>query len=87
MAALLLLASLPAAALETRWIEGTLRGFPVVRDAEGRVIGEGTLTQFIEDGKLHAQGVFDFRDGRRVQEETVLEQLPESAAQAAASVR
>ncbi len=77
MAALLLLASLPAAALETRWIEGTLRGFPVVRDAEGRVIGEGTLTQFIEDGKLHAQGVFDFRDGRRVQEETVLEQRPQ----------
>jgi hypothetical protein len=74
--AFLLFASLHAAVVETRWIEGTLRGFPVVRDAQGREIGEGTLTQYIEDGKLHAQGVFDLRDGRRVREETVLEQHP-----------
>jgi len=73
---LLLLAALPAAAMETRWIEGTVRGFPVVRDAGGHQIGEGTLTQYIEDGKLHAQGIFDLRDGRRIQEETVLEQQP-----------
>src|SRR5216683_3133174 len=72
--ALALLASLNAAGVEVRWIEGTLRGFPVVRDAEGRQIGDGTLTQYIEDGKLHAQGIFDLRDGRRVREETVLDQ-------------
>ncbi len=76
MVVLLLLAALPATAVETRWIEGTVRGFPVVRDADGRQIGEGTLTQYIEDGKLHAQGIFDLRDGRRVQEDTVLEQRP-----------
>ena len=76
LALLLLVAALPAAPAEPRWIEGTLRGFPVVRDAEGHPIGEGTLTQFIEDGKLHAQGVFDLRDGRRIREEVVLEQRP-----------
>jgi hypothetical protein len=74
---LLLLAALPAAAVETRWIEGTVRGFPVVRDAEGRQIGDATLTQYIEDGKLHAEGIFDLRDGRRLQETTVLEQRPQ----------
>ena len=76
VAVLLLLATFPATAVETRWIEGTVRGFPIVRDAEGRQIGKGTLTQYIEDGKLHAQGIFDLRDGRRLQEDTVLEQRP-----------
>src|SRR2546425_4822824 len=75
VALLLLVAALPATA-ETRWIEGTLRGFPVVRDVDGHQIGEGTLTQYLEDGKLHAQGIFDLRDGRRVQEDVVLEQRP-----------
>ena len=76
VALLFLVAALPARALETRWMEGTIRGFPVVRDADGHQIGEGTLTQYIEDGKLHAQGIFDLRDGRRLHEEVVLEQRP-----------
>jgi hypothetical protein len=75
--ALLLVAALPSAAVETRWVEGTLRGFPVVRDTQGRLIGEGTLTQYLEDGKLHAEGIFEFRDGRRVEEKAVLEQRPQ----------
>ena len=74
--AALLFAALTAAPVETRWVEGTLRGFPVVRQADGRAIGEGTLTQFIEYGKLHSEGIFDLRDGRTVREETVLEQHP-----------
>jgi len=74
--AALLFAALSAAQVETRWVEGTLRGFPVVRQADGHLIGEGTLTQYIEDGKLHAQGIFELRDGRTVREETVLEQHP-----------
>jgi len=74
--ALLLAVALPASAIETRWTEGTLRGFPVVRDAQGRAIGEGTLTQFIEDGKLHVEGTFELRDGRRIEEKTILEQRP-----------
>lgn len=57
--AALLFAALTAAPVETRWVEGTLRGFPVVRQADGHLIGEGT---------------FELRDGRTVREETVLEQ-------------
>jgi hypothetical protein len=74
---LLLALSFPAAALETRWIEGTLRGFPVVRDAQGREIGESTLTQYIQDGKLHALATHEFRDGRRVEERAILDQRAE----------
>jgi len=75
LGALLLTASL-SAGVPTRWVEGTLRGFPIVRDANGRAVAEGTLTQFIENGKLHAQGVYQFHDGRRVEEDTVIEQHP-----------
>jgi hypothetical protein len=77
VAALLLAASVSTPpGVPTRWVEGTLRGFPVVRAADGRTIADGALTQTIEDGKLHAEGVYDFRDGRQVREATVFEQHP-----------
>src|SRR5712691_9611668 len=79
LAAALLCLSLPALAVPLRWPEGTLRGFPVVRDAEGREIALGTLTQWIEDGNLHALGRYDFKDGRVVEETAVLAQRPELA--------
>jgi len=79
MKVFLLLAALalPASAIETRWIEGTLRGFPSVRDAQGQPIGEGTLTQWIEDGNLHVVARYEMRDGRRIEEQSVLAQRPE----------
>jgi len=43
---------------------------------DGRAIADGALTQSIEDGKLHAEGVYEFRDGRQVREVTVFEQHP-----------
>jgi hypothetical protein len=75
--ALLLAASLSAPGISTRWVEGALRGFPIVRSMDGRPVADGALTQFIEEGKLHAEGVYDFRDGRRVRETTVFEQHPQ----------
>ncbi|MFL5456320.1 MAG: hypothetical protein ACJ78X_07970 [Myxococcales bacterium] len=71
--------ALPAPAVPLRWPEGTLRGFPVVRDASGRQIANGTLTQWIEDGKLHVTATYDFEDGRVVEEQTLLQQHPELA--------
>ncbi|MFL5395737.1 MAG: hypothetical protein ACJ79G_23130, partial [Myxococcales bacterium] len=55
--------ALPASAVPLRWPEGTLRGFPVVRDASGRQIANGTLTQWIEDDKLHVSATYEFEDG------------------------
>jgi hypothetical protein len=72
-------AAMPAWGVPLRWPEGTLRGFPVVRDASGQQIAEGTLTQWIEDGKLHVTGTYAFKDGRVVEEQTVLSQHPELA--------
>ena len=66
LALLLLAASMSAPGVPTLWVEGTLRGFPMVRSMDGRPIADGALTQFIEEGKLHAEGVYDFRDGRQV---------------------
>src|SRR5207248_2182526 len=52
---------------------------PVVRDASGQQIADGTLTQWIEDGNLHVTGTYVFKDGRVVEEQTVLSQHPELA--------
>src|SRR5256885_14750755 len=79
LASALMCAALPAWGVPLRWPEGTLRGFPVVRDASGQQIAEGTLTQWIEDGKLHVTGTYAFKDGRVVEEQTVLSQHPELA--------
>src|SRR5207253_9681624 len=43
----------------------------------GRPIGEGTLTQWIEDGNLHVVARYEMRDGRRIEEQSVLAQRPE----------
>jgi len=75
----LLCASVPAWGIPLRWPEGTLRGFPVVRDASGQQIADGTLTQWIEDGNLHVSATYEFKDGRVVEEQTVLSQHPELA--------
>jgi hypothetical protein len=61
------------------WPEGTLRGFPVVRDAAGKQIATGTLTQWIEDGNVHVTATYEFKDGRSVEEKTVLRQHPDLA--------
>jgi hypothetical protein len=79
LAAAAMCAALPAHAVPLRWPEGTLRGFPVVRDQAGRQIANGTLTQWIEDDKLHVSATYDFDDGRVVEEKTVLAQHPELA--------
>jgi hypothetical protein len=79
LAVVVMCAALPAHAVPLRWPEGTLRGFPVVRDASGRQIANGTLTQWIEDEKLHVTATYDFEDGRVVEEQTVLQQHPELA--------
>src|SRR5438445_7069627 len=79
MKALLLVAALalPGSAIETRWLEGTLRGFPVIRDAQGHLIGDGYLTQWVEDGNLHVVARYELRDGRSIEEQAGLAQRPE----------
>jgi hypothetical protein len=79
LVAMFLACAFPAGAVELRYPEGTLRGFPAVRDQKGHLVADGTLTQWIEQGKLRVLATFRFRDGRRVQEKAVLAQTPELA--------
>ena len=69
----LLLLVLPLAVdIEVRVPEGTLHGFPIVRDETGRSIGVGDMKQWIERGRLHVQLEIDLADGRHIEEKTVL---------------
>jgi hypothetical protein len=77
LAVAVVLAALPAATVELRWPEATLRGFPAVRDPNGRLLADGSLSQWIEHGDLHVKMVYEFRDGRRVEEQAVLRQQPQ----------
>lgn len=67
----------PAAAVELRWPEGTLRGFPVLRDRSGEVLANSNLSQWIERGNLQVKVVHEFRDGRRIEEQAEFAQQPE----------
>jgi hypothetical protein len=70
------LIAIPAGAVDLRWPEGTLRGFPAIRDLKGQILADSTLSQWIEGGTLHVKVVSEFRDGRRVEEQAELRQRP-----------
>src|ERR1700687_1313073 len=72
----LALISLPAGAVDLRWPEGTLRGFPAIRDLKGHILADSSLSQWIEGGTLHVKIVSEFRNGRRVDEHAELKQRP-----------
>ena len=72
-----LLLAQPTGAVEVRWPEATLRGFPALRDANNRLLADGSLAQWLERGALHVKAVYEFKDGRRVEEQAVLRQHPE----------
>jgi hypothetical protein len=77
LAIAVVLLALPAGAIELRWPEATLRGFAAVRDINGRLLGDNSLSQWLEHGALHVKAVYEFRDGRRVEEQAVLRQQPQ----------
>jgi len=56
--------------------EGEARGYPVLRDAQGRKLADGEFVQWLEGGRLRVSIVYDFGDGRRVEERAVLRQQP-----------
>jgi hypothetical protein len=71
-----LILAVPATALEWRAFEGTARGFPVLRDASGKKIGDGDFLQWVSGGRLHVKISYAGR-GLRVEETSVFRQNPE----------
>ena len=70
----LALATQAALAIPVRWPEGTLRGFPVVRDRNGDLLANSSLSQWLERGNLRVKVVHTFRDGRRIEEQAEMKQ-------------
>ena len=76
-AALTLAAVVPVRAIESKIFETAVRGYPVMRDAGGRRIADGTFVQWIEKDRLHVQITYVGNNGHRIEETIVMRQRPE----------
>jgi hypothetical protein len=74
----LLVLTVPAAAVDWTSFEGTARGFPVLRDTAGKKISDGDFVQWLENGRLHVKIVYSGQT-RRIEENAVFRQRPELA--------
>src|SRR5437870_9131007 len=67
---------MPLRAIEWTTLDGTARGYPVLRDASGNKIGDGEFMQWVEGGRLHVRITYSGR-GTRIEETSVFRQNPE----------
>src|SRR5690348_2213271 len=75
IAMLLLQSSVPLAEqVAVRHPEGTVHGFLVLRDEQGKELAEGELTQVVKGHRLISNLIFHFKDGSIDDETTVYSQ-------------
>lgn len=67
----------PAAAIDQTSYEGALHGFPVLRDLNGKTMGDGEFVQWNANGRLHVVITYAFSGGRRIEERVTLRQRPQ----------
>src|SRR5438067_2394033 len=79
VAALVAMAAAPTRAIEWKHYETAVRGYPVMRDAGGRRLADGTFIQWIAQDGLHVQITYASDAGRRFEETIVMRQRPELA--------
>ncbi len=77
--ALILAVALPTRAIEWTSFEGSVRGFPVLRDLSGRRLADGDFVQWVTNNRLHVRIAYTFSGERRAEEEVVLRQRPQLA--------
>ena len=77
VALLLVLTAMPALAVELRYPQGDLHGFPSMSDESGKLIADGELTQKRKGDRLFVHAVWRFKDGRVAEEDDVLRTRPE----------
>lgn len=56
--------------------EAAARGFPELRDLQGRKLADGDFAQWLEHGQLHVRIRYDFGHGDAVQEDGTFEEGP-----------
>lgn len=68
-------ASLGAQDVSETWpdLAASARGFPAMRDLDGRTLADGDFAQWIENDRLHLRVRYDFRDGRQIEEHAVFQ--------------
>jgi hypothetical protein len=76
---LVMLVALPTSAIEWTSVEGTARGYPVMRDLTGRRLADGDFTQWVANDRLHVRIAYAFDGGRHAEEEVVFRQRPQLA--------
>jgi len=62
---------------ESRDLDGTAHGFPVMRDHQGNHLADGEFTQWTEDDRLHVNIRYVFSPDRWVEETSVIRQEPQ----------
>jgi len=77
--ALALLVALPTSAIEWASLDGTARGYPVMRDLSGQRLADGEFAQWVAGDRLHVRLTYAFDGGRRVEEDVVFRQRPQLA--------
>src|SRR6202140_5916805 len=77
LAALTLLSPSPARAVELRYPQADLHGFPSMSDESGKLIADGELTQKRKGDRLLVRAVWKFKDGRGAVEDGGLRTRPE----------
>jgi hypothetical protein len=58
------------------YLAAQARGFPALRDLEGRTLADGDFAQWVEDERLHVRIRYAFQDGRRVEERAAFRHTP-----------
>jgi hypothetical protein len=75
--ALAALATTPARAIEWPYLESSVRGYPVMRDMNGKRVADGAFVQWTDKDGLHVKITYSALDGRTMEETIVLRQRPE----------
>jgi hypothetical protein len=73
-ATVLFAVSVSASSMAVRFKEGSLHGFLVLSNLDGKVIAEGDLTQVLQGDHITAHLTYQFKDGSRQEETTVFSQ-------------
>ena len=66
--------SFAAEAVELKWKEGALLGFPEMTQADGTLLAPGQFSQRLIGNKLHVEATFLFLDGRSIKEQVIFHQ-------------